>query len=76
MQIKLGDYTLSVSLQRDPRAYNVVPDLTGYGIFMLEGPNDYLMAGNNIEVTFTPNTPGPPIAGLAWQESGRFENGK
>ena len=76
MHVKLGDYTLNVSLQRDPRTYNVVPDLTGYGIFMLEGPNDFLMAGNNIEVTFTPNTSGPPVAGIAWQESGRFENGK
>jgi len=76
MRINLGDYTLSVTLQRDPRTYSVVPDLTGYGIFMLEGPNEYLMAGNNIEVTFAPNTPGPAIAGLAWQESGRFENGK
>lgn len=76
MQIKLGDYILSVTLQRDPRSYDVVPDLTGYGIFMLEGTNEYLMAGNNIQVTFTPDTPGPPIAGLAWQESGRFENGK
>jgi len=33
-------------------------------------PTTYLIAENNIQVTFTPNTPGPPIAGLAWQESG------
>jgi hypothetical protein len=53
-----------------------VPDLTGYGIFMLVGPDEYLMAGDNLQITFTPHTPGPPIAGLAWQESGRFENGQ
>jgi hypothetical protein len=76
VQVKLGDYTLNVSVRRDPRAYNDVPDLTGYGIFMLEGPNDFLLAGDNLQVTFTPNTPGPPIAGLAWQEAGRFEDGK
>jgi len=76
VQIKLGDYTLNVGLTRSPRAPDVVPDIIGYGIFMAEGPNDYLIAGNNIQVTFTPNTPGPPIAGLAWQESGRFEDGK
>ena len=76
MQVDLGDYTLSVTLQRDPRSYDSVPDMTGYGIFMLEGPNDYLMAGNNTQVTFTPRTSGPPIAGLAWQESGRFEDGR
>jgi hypothetical protein len=76
MRVDLGDYTLIVTMQRDPRTYNTVPDLTGYGIFMLEGPGEYLMAGNNLQVTFTPRTPGPPIAGLAWQESGQFENGK
>ena len=76
MQVKLGDYTLSVTLQRDPRTYSAVPDLTGYGIFMLVGPDEYLMAGDNLQVTFTPHTPGPPIASLAWQESGKFENGK
>jgi hypothetical protein len=76
VEIKLGDYTLNVGLTRSPRAPDVVPDIIGYGIFMAEGPNDYLMAGNNIQVTFTPNTPGPPIAGLAWQESGQFENGQ
>jgi hypothetical protein len=76
MQVKLGDYTLSVTLQRDPRTYSAVPDLTGYGIFMLVGPDEYLMAGDNLQITFTPHTPGPPIAGLAWQESGRFENGQ
>ena len=76
MQVKLGDYTLNVTMQRDPRTYSNIPDVTAYGIFMLEGPNDYLMAGNNLQVTFTPNTPGPPIAGLAWQEAGRFEGGK
>jgi len=75
-RIDLGEYTLIVTLQRDPRTYSVVPDLTGYGIFMLEGPGEYLMAGNNLQITFAPRTPGPPIAGLAWQESGQFENGK
>jgi hypothetical protein len=75
-QIKLGDYLLNVGLPRNRRTPNVVPDVTGYGIFMAVGPDEYLMAGNNLQITFTPNTPGPPIAGLARQEAGRFENGK
>ena len=41
---------------------------------MAAGPDEYLLAGNNLLVTFTPNTPGPPIAGLAGQEAGRFDN--
>lgn len=75
VKIKLGDYTLNVGLQRNRRALDVVPDIVGYGLFMAEGPNDFLMVGNNVQVTFTPNAPGE-IAGLAWQEAGRFENGK
>ena len=34
------------------------------------------MAGTNVQVVFSPNTPGPPITGITWQESGVFDNGK
>lgn len=75
-EVKLGGYTLNVGLPRDRRSLNTVPDLTGYGIFMATGPDEFFMAGNNLQITFTPNTPGAPIAGIAEQEAGRFENGK
>ena len=39
-------------------------------------PSEYFVAGSDIQVTFTPNTPGPPIAGLARVESGRFVDGR
>ena len=54
----------------------MVPDLTGYGIFMATGPDEFLMAGDNVQITFSPDTPGPEFVGLAEQEAGRFENGK
>ncbi|MGP8243755.1 MAG: DUF5597 domain-containing protein [Bryobacteraceae bacterium] len=75
-QIRLGDYILNVGLPRDRRTPDVAPDLAGYGIFMATGPDEYLLAGDNLQITFTPNTPGPPIAGIAHQENGHFENGK
>jgi Domain of unknown function (DUF5597)/Beta-galactosidase len=75
-QVKLGDYILNVGLPRNRRTPAVVPDVTGYGIFMATGPDEYLLAGNNLQITFTPNTSGPPIAGIARQENGHFENGK
>ena len=75
-QVKLGDYILNVGLPRNRRTPAVVPDVTGYGIFMATGPDEYLLAGNNLQITFTPHTPGPPIAGIARQENGHFENGK
>jgi hypothetical protein len=61
---------------RNRRNPTAIPDTTGYGIFMATGPDEYLMAGNNLQVTFTPSTPGPAFAGIARQEAGRFENGK
>jgi hypothetical protein len=76
-KVKLGNYILNVGLPRGRGTPNVVPDLIGYGVFMAVGPDEYLVAGNNLHITFTPNTPGPPIAGLAEQEAGRFDtNGK
>ena len=61
-----------MSLPHNRRAPAVAPDVTGYGIFMATGPDEYFVAGNNLHITFTPNTPGPPIAGIARQENGRF----
>jgi len=76
-KVKLGNYILNVGLPRGRGQQNVVPDLIGYGVFMATGPDEYLVAGNNLHITFTPDTPGPPIAGLAEQEAGRFDaNGK
>ena len=73
-QVKLGNYILNAGLPRRRGATNAVPDIMGYGLFMAAGPDDYLLAGNNLVITFTPDTPGPPIAGLAEQEAGRFDN--
>ena len=91
-EIHLGGYTLHVSLWGWGRrsvsdvpigyggstlkALDVVPDLMGYGIFMATGPDEFLMAGDNVQVTFSPDTPGPEFVGLAEQDAGRFENGK
>jgi hypothetical protein len=76
-KVKLGNYILNVGLPRGRGQQATVPDLIGYGVFMAVGPDEYLVAGNNVMITFTPDTPGPPIAGLAEQEAGRFDkNGK
>jgi hypothetical protein len=37
--------------------------------------DEFYVAGADVQVTFLPKTPGPPIAGLAKVEAGRFENG-
>ena len=49
---------------------------TPHGIFIASSPNEFFMAGAGLNVTFSPNTPGPPIAGLATVEEGRFVDGQ
>jgi hypothetical protein len=91
-EIKLGGYTLHVSLwgwgRRNVsdvpigfgapvlKPLDAVPDLTGYGIFIPAGPDEFIMAGDNVLVTFTPDPPGPEFVALAEQSGGHFENGK
>jgi hypothetical protein len=74
-KIPLGNYIVEFDLRRNRRAPNVVPDL-GYGLAIAVGPDEYVVAGNDIQVTFTPNTPGPPIAGLAAVEAGTYVDGR
>ena len=40
------------------------------------GPDEFYMAGSGLTVTFSPDTPGPPLAGLATVEEGRFVDGQ
>jgi hypothetical protein len=50
--------------------------VTPYGIFIATGPDEFYMAGNGLTITFSPNSPGPPIAGLATVEEGKFADGR
>jgi hypothetical protein len=80
-KIRLGDYTLNISGSgtRAPAtgatqqaAAAPVPN----GIFISVGPDEFYMAGRNLNITFSPNTPGPPIVGLGTVEEGHFVNGR
>ncbi len=92
MEIKMAGYTLHVSLwgwgrhsysdlpigygSGDLKKFDAVPDLMGYGIFMPTGPDEFIMAGDNVLVTFTPDPPGPELVALAEQSGGHFEKGQ
>jgi len=73
-EIQLGDYRINVEVWRDRRNPEQASNL-GFGIFIAVGPDEYVISGYDIKVTFTPTNPGPPIAGLASVETGKFENG-
>jgi hypothetical protein len=71
-QVKLGNYIINAGLPRNRGSTNV-PNIVGCGLFIQLGADEYLVAGNNVSLTFTPNTPGPPIAGIGAQEAGRYD---
>ena len=76
-KIQVGDYTLEVAflaprVEPPPQG---TPLLSG-AIFIAAGPQEFYAAGNDVSVTFAPNTPGPPFAGLATVEEGTFVNGR
>jgi hypothetical protein len=71
--IPLGNYIVNVGFLHSRR--NPVPSL-GYAIVISVGPDEYFVAGQGVQVTFTPNTPGPEIAGLARAETGKFVKGQ
>jgi len=82
-RILLGDYTLNVSPGGPRRIFPgepVSPDAprsqSPHGIFINTAPDEFYMAGAGLTVTFAPNTPGPPIVGLATVEEGRFVGGR
>jgi hypothetical protein len=83
-KVQLGDYTLQVTywpirysmpLQMPGEPPPGTP-LPGAALFIATGPDEFFAAGCGVKVTFSPNTPGPPFAGLGTVEEGTFVNGR
>lgn len=81
-RIRLGGYTLNVTRSAPRRPFPgaaAVADARAtvpHGIFIASGPDEFYLAGRGLNITFTPETPGPPIAGLATVEEGQFVDGR
>jgi Domain of unknown function (DUF5597)/Beta-galactosidase len=82
-RVRLGDYTLNVSANGPQRLFPGEPPTPGtpagqspHGIFIAAGADEFYFAGAGLTITFAPNTPGPPIVGLATVEEGAFVNGR
>src|SRR5262249_15569019 len=52
------------------------PSAARGGIIIMLAPNEFLIAGTGIVVTFKPNGPGAPIAGILSADQVRYENGQ
>jgi hypothetical protein len=73
--VALGNYILHVELTRSWRSPSAPGEGSGYGIIINTGEDEYTIFGNNIQVSFSPGTPGPAIAALAQVDEGKFDNG-
>jgi hypothetical protein len=79
-KVQVGNYTLRVAFLRSRGTTGALPSQgpppPGAAIFIATGPDEYFVAGSDVTVSFSPNTPGPPLAGLATVEEGAFVNGR
>lgn len=73
-EVILGNYKLLVELLRNRRTTEVPAE--GYGIIINSSPDEYIVFGSNIRVSFSPNIPGPAIAAISQLDEGKFDNGK
>jgi hypothetical protein len=78
---RVGNYTVEAAFLRPPPVPMAlpteIPPLTyGAAIVVATGPDEFVAAGNGLMISFSPNTPGPPLAGLASVEEGVFVNGR
>ena len=73
-EFELGGYAIHVELRRTFWDQKFQTE-QGYGIVMAAGPDEFYIAGADVQVTFKPRTPGPAVAGLAIDEAGHFNDG-
>ena len=79
-KIQVGNYTLEAAVMR-PRAMPGAPPAqatvpSAAAVFIAVGPDEYYVAGSGMTVRFSPNGPGPALAGLGTVEEGSFVNGR
>ncbi|MGA2724329.1 MAG: DUF5597 domain-containing protein [Bryobacteraceae bacterium] len=84
-KVQVGNYTVEAAFARSrlttpqEAVYGPLGNVsspTAAAMFIAIGPDEYYAVGNGVSVTFSPNTPGPPLAGLATVEEGNLVNGR
>jgi hypothetical protein len=83
-KVRVGNYTLEATFW--PIRYSMPLSMPGEpppgnpplaaALFIAAGPDEYFAIGSGVKVTFSPNTPGPPLVGLGTVEAGTFVDGR
>ena len=74
-EISLGDHLLTFEIRRNRRNPSQTADL-GYALAIALAPDEYLIAGTDVQVTFTPLADDHSIAGIADASRGTVQNGQ
>jgi hypothetical protein len=74
-EISLGDHVLTFEIRRNRRNPDQTADL-GYALAIALAPDEYLIAGTDVQVTFTPLADDHSIAGIADASRGTVQNGQ
>ncbi|MGA2916257.1 MAG: DUF5597 domain-containing protein [Sedimentisphaerales bacterium] len=78
-EVNLGEYTLKIShgytFKWTPRPAGVETWPLAGGIIISAGPDEYVIAGTGLIVTFAANPPSEQIAGIVAIEEGKYVNG-
>ena len=83
-EISFGGYKLAFSFSASGRGVQTptVPggrgmsqDNRGYALVVNIAPDEFLLFGQGVSVSFAPATPGPKIAGIGYIDEGRYEKG-
>jgi hypothetical protein len=77
-KVKVGNYTMQVARTASRSSAAAAPAQSGFAaaLFIAVGPDEYYAVGDNVTVTFSPNTPGPELVGLGTVEEGTFVDGR
>jgi hypothetical protein len=77
--VTVGNYKVTVDAPQTRRstavASTTAEPVPSYALIIATGPDEYVIAANNAEIVFAPNTPGPPVAGLAQVQEGNYVDG-
>jgi beta-galactosidase GanA len=73
-KISLGGYVLQAGLLANRRT-NQMPE-RGYGIILATAPDEFLVAGSDLQISFATDPYSDETVGLGPVEEGRFENGQ
>ena len=73
--VELGGYKIEASLSKNRRT-GVLTAEKGYGLVIWTGKDEFILAGSNVNVVFTPSSPGPKMAGFDSIFEGEYVDGK